>query len=88
MILKGVLADVYSDVSKTLTQSAQDERLVMTGQVSFLLRQDPRHLGVIRLGMLILDRFVLGAPVIGHSCLLFIGYVMSVGPDCVNDYVV
>ena len=88
MILKGIFADVYSDVSKTLTQSAQDLRLVMAGQISFLLIQDPRHLGVIRLSVLILDRFVLGSTLIGHSYLLFIEYVTSVGPDCVNAYVV
>ena len=85
MILKRLLADLQSAVSEALTKSAENVRLVMTGQISFLLLQDPRHLVVIRLGMLVLNRFVLGAAVVGHSYLLSIGDVMSIGLDYGND---
>ncbi len=57
----------------------------MTGQISFLLHQNPCRLGVIRLEMLVLNRFVLGAAVVGHSFLLFIGFATSIACKRVKE---
>ena len=70
MIVKGVVADVQSDVGKALSKGVENLHFVVTGQICFLLHQDPGHLGVFRLNMLILNRSVF--VVVGHSCLAFL----------------
>ncbi len=59
-------------------------RFVMTRQVRFLLHQDPCHFGVIHLGVLVLNRFVLSASFAGYYYLLFIRYVKSIKLEYVN----
>ena len=66
MILECFFSHGVSSICKSFTQRVEDLDFAVAGEVSFLLCENPRHFGLVRLRMLVLDRFILGT-VISHA---------------------
>jgi hypothetical protein len=67
--LQGIFADLQVGIGETLPEGIQNLGLIVTGQVGFLLHEDPGYLGVIGLRMLILNRSILGITIASHIVL-------------------